>query len=189
MEAISEWIRKRRAVFPKQYTRQGISEEDLREILENANWAPTHKHTEPWRFKVIRGQARQRFGDFLAEKYTHVTAEEDFSERKLKKLTFKIMQSDAIIFICMQRDPAARLPEWEELAAVACAVQNMWLTAAAKGIGAYWSTPWFTKHLHEFCPLGEGEICLGIFYMGTCEQSLFPGKRTPVEEKLTWIDR
>ena len=41
----------------------------------------------------------------------------------------------------MQRDPGERIPEWEELASVACAVQNMWLSATSYGIGAYWSSP------------------------------------------------
>ena len=41
----------------------------------------------------------------------------------------------------------------EEIEAVACAVQNMHLTATARGLGAYWST--------SGC---YGEVSVGLFY-------------------------
>ena len=52
-KTISQLIRKRRSIFPKTYTNQPIAKEIIEEVLENANWAPTHKMTEPWRFKVL----------------------------------------------------------------------------------------------------------------------------------------
>ena len=66
---IEEIIKNRRAVFPAQYNSEEISKETIEKILETANWAPTHKKTEPWRFKVMQGEKLEHLGQFLADKY------------------------------------------------------------------------------------------------------------------------
>lgn len=93
-----------------------------------------------------------------------------------------------MIAICMQRDSDERLPEWEEVAALSMAVQNMWLMCTAYGIGCYWSSPGLIKYTDEFFDFKEGETCLGFFYMGYYERDIPQSKRTPLEEKITWLD-
>ena len=51
-------IKNRRSVMPYQYNDVPIKEDDLFKILEAANWAPTHKKTEPWRFKVFKNEPK-----------------------------------------------------------------------------------------------------------------------------------
>ena len=184
---ISELIRKRRSIFPKTYISQPISKEIIKEVLENANWAPTHKMTEPWRFKVLRGDALIKLRDWQVHWYKTVFPKEKFSERKLKKLETNPLKAGCIIAICMQRDEKERIPEWEEVAAVACAVQNMWLTTTAHDIGAYWSSPGFIRDIGPFLNLKEGERCLGFFYMGYHDTLEMPAKRQPIEEKVEWL--
>ena len=87
----------------------------------------------------------------------------------------------------MQRDPKESLPEWEEIASVACAVQNMWLTATAYGIGAYWSSPKSIYGSSEFLGLKDGERCLGFFYMGYYHSKELKGIRKPIEDKVKWM--
>jgi nitroreductase len=186
--ALSELIRKRRAIFPKTYNNQPISREIIEEILENANWAPTHRLTEPWRFKVFTGAALARLGDYLGEHYKNNVPAGEFSEAKFQKNRENPLRSACVIAICMQRDRENRAPEWEELAAVACAVQNMWLTCTAYRIGSYWSTPLAALEADEFLNLGEGERCLGLFYMGYHDLPDFPGNRKPVMEKVVWVE-
>jgi nitroreductase len=97
-------------------------------------------------------------------------------------------QTPAVIAICMQRDPKESVPEWEEVAAVAMAVQNMWLVAHQKGIGAYWSSPSFITEMHRFFEFNEGEKCLGFFYMGKYDDGLEPGIRnSSIEDKTLWM--
>ena len=189
MHQISHIIRERRSVYPRSYSDKEITDDEIWEILENANWAPTHKKTEPWRFKVYRGEAKQRIGSFLAEHYRVHTADALFSELKYEKMQAKAEQSSCIIVICMQRDPDERLPEWEELSAVACAVQNMWLTCTAMDIGAYWSSPSALINAREFLQLKQGERCLGLFYMGKSDLSEAQPTRRPIAEKVEWIDK
>ncbi len=181
-------IRHRRAIYPAAYNNQPIEKAIIEEILENAHWAPNHKRTEPWRFKVFTGVALERLGAFLAEDYKNNTPEEKYSAMKHKKKAKKPVQSGAVIAICMKRDPEERLPEWEELAAVASAVQNMWLTASAYGIGAYWSSPSTITRMGGFLQLEEGEKCIGLFYMGYTDQEWPEGRRNEsIESKVKWI--
>ncbi|MEZ4292168.1 MAG: nitroreductase family protein, partial [Myxococcota bacterium] len=49
--ALDEVIRQRRTIKPPMMSEAPVSEETLRAILENANWAPSHGLTEPWRFR------------------------------------------------------------------------------------------------------------------------------------------
>jgi nitroreductase len=186
-EQVSELMRKRRSIFPKTYNKKPIPRELVEKILENANWAPTHRLTEPWRFKVFMGAALQRLGDYLGDFYEKNTPAEAYSEAKHQKSMASPRQSACVIAICMKRDEKESVPEWEELAAVACAVQNMWLTCTAYGIGSYWSTPKAALEADGFLGLDDGERCLGLFYMGYHDLPDLPGKRSPISAKTTWI--
>lgn len=59
---VSALIRRRRAIFPKFYLPgKPVDRAFIEEMLENANHAPTHKLTEPWRFRVFHSpESRER---------------------------------------------------------------------------------------------------------------------------------
>ena len=183
---IFDLIKKRRSVFPTQYNREPIAKETIKKLLEAANWAPNHKKTEPWRFKVLLGDSKAKLGQFLSNKYQEVEVKP--KQIKIKKLQENPKKAAAIIAICMQRDPNESLPEWEEIAATAMAVQNMWLAATELGIGSYWSSPGLIKYMHEFFDLSDGETCLGFFYLGYFDEKLNEVSRKPVVEKTAWLD-
>lgn len=188
-EQVNELIRKRRSIYPNMMTDEPIPDEIIWELLENANHAPTHKLTQPWRFKVFTGNAKLRLGNFMAETYKAVTPPENFKNMKFKKVTKKAAKSYAMIAICMQRDSNESIPLVEETNAVACAVQNIWLSAHAYGIGMYWSSPKYIygKQVAEFLNLKEGESCLGVIFMGYHKAPELPARRTSVQEKVEWI--
>lgn len=147
--------------------------------------APPHR---PWRFRVFRGDALRRLGEFLSGQYRAGTSEAEFSDLKYKKMLDAPQRSGAVIAVCMQRDPENRVREWEEIAAVACAVQNMWLTCTSYGIGSYWSTPGYILQADEWLGLQPGERCLGLFYMGWYDEVELPAKRGSIEDKTLWIN-
>ena len=61
--------------------------------------------------------------------------------------------ASCLIAICLRRQP--RNPEWEEVAAVACAVQNLHLMATAlPGVCGYWSS-WWVPGNRSSAPLGS----------------------------------
>ncbi|WP_350292713.1 nitroreductase [uncultured Croceitalea sp.] len=182
---IFDLIKKRRSVFPVQYNSEPITKETIEKLLEAANWAPNHKKTEPWRFKVLLGDSKARLGEFLSSKYQEVDAKP--KQIKIKKLQENPKKAGAIIAICMQRDPNVSLPEWEEIAATAMAVQNMWLAATELGIGSYWSSPGLIKYIDEFFDLNNGEKCLGFFYLGYSDEEITQGVREPIADKVEWF--
>lgn len=187
IEEVHQLIRNRRSIYPPQYIDLEIPDQLIKNILENANWAPTHKLTQPWRFKVMKGESQKRFGIFMSEKYRSLCTMETFSITKYEKLKTNPQKAGAVLAICAQRDAKNRVPEWEELASVAMAVQNMWITCSAYGVGAYWSTPDLIQHFGEFEPLEEGEACIGLFYMGYYQPTNGIPPRTPIEEKVKWL--
>jgi nitroreductase len=182
---IEDLIKRRRSVFPGQYNSTPIGKEDLQRILEAANWAPTHKRTEPWRFKVLTGESRDKLGLFLSLKYMETEAKP--RKIKVRKFIENPKRAAAVICICMQKDPGERLPVWEEVAATAMAVQNMWLCCTEMGIGCYWSSPGLIRFMGEFLELNQGEECLGFLYMGYYDDIPPEVERRPIGEKVTWM--
>lgn len=188
VDAINQVIRSRRSIFPPSYIEKEISRDIIDTILENANFAPTHRLTEPWRFTVFTGEGLQKLGDFMADVYKDNATPENFSQAKYDGTRAKSIKSAAVIAIVVELHPE-KVPEWEEVAATACAVQNMWLTATANGIGAYWSSPAETESLRAFLGLQENQKCVGFFYMGYHKLGEIPARRTPIEDKVTWVNQ
>ncbi len=186
VDQLNQIIRNRRSIFPISYNSKNIPEEVIETILENANFAPTHKLTEPWRFIVFKGAGKHRLAEFLKDRYRRITEPSVFSEAKYEAASEKIDKSNCVIVINMQTHND-KIPEWEEVAAVGCAVQNMRLTATAFGIGSYWSSPGFLPELAEYLELPEGQKCLGLFYMGNHDKTDINFKRTPIANKVKWI--
>lgn len=173
LDELTTLIFKRRSTFPAMFTGKKIDDKMVIRLLENANQAPTHKKTEPWRFHVIAGQKLDLLANFFQETYKTHTPSNEFKELKHKKFIDKINNTSHIIVICMQRHADVMLPEWEEVAAVACAVQNLYLSVTAEGLGGYWSSPGLMiEHIHKFIEMGKNEKCLGFFYLGVPKDGL-----------------
>lgn len=183
-ETIKQVINHRRAIFPPSYTSQAIPKELLTELLDCANAAPTHKLTQPWRFVVFREQGLERLADQLAALYKDHTTPAQFLQKKLESTRDKVLRSGAVVAIVASYSGV--VPQWEELAATACAVQNLWLAASAAGIGGYWSSPGTIKHIGDFLDLEDNQACLGFFYMGYHEAPPRKANRGPVAEIVRW---
>jgi nitroreductase len=189
-EEINKLIRARRSVFPKDYTGAVVPELIINQMLENANWAPNHKLTEPWRFVVFSGEGLKKLAAFQSECYKQVTeANGTFQQDRYQSLQSKPMESSHIIAIGMNRDAAKRLPEWEELGAVFCAVQNMYLTATAYGAGCYLSTGGITnfEQAKAFFELGTDDKLCGFLHVGMPKGAMPDGRRKPVTDKVIWV--
>ena len=185
---VNKLIRERRSIFPRDYTGKPVGEEIVRQILYNATWAPNHKMTEPWRFMVFSGEGLRKLGEFQGECYKQVsTARGKFEEDKYEGLRTKPMQSSHIISVGMKRH--AGIPEIEEIGAVYCAVENMYLTATAYGVGAYLSTGGITfyEEAKPFFNLGPEDKLLGFFHIGNTEYVPKQTRRKPIEEVTTWV--
>lgn len=188
-QKINELIRNRRSVFPVQYSDEKISDEIIWQLLENANWAPTHGKTEPWRFMVFSGKGLEKLAHFQSDLYKKITSPEDFDEGKFEKLRTNPLKASHIIAIGMKRQESGKIPEVEEIEAVACAVQNMQLTATAYNIGCYWGSGGVTyrEEAKAFFGLGEQDKLLGFLYLGHIARASVEGVRKDIREKVQWV--
>jgi nitroreductase len=190
-ESLNDLIKNRRSVFQQQYSGEKVDDAVVKQMLENANWAPTHKYTEPWRFVVFTGDGIKSLAHHQSELYKRVTtADGTYKEDRYQNLLTKPMLSSHIIAVGMKRDEKKSLPEIEEIGAVFCAVENMHLTATAYGVGGYLSTGGITffEEAKELFGLGKDDKLLGFFHVGVPKNSLPEGRRRPLEEKITWVD-
>ena len=184
---INDVIQKRRAVFPNQFMEGNIKNSFINILLENANHAPSHKLTQPWFFKVYKGESKDILSREMAKSFEKFSNNSNFLDIKKKKIIEKCKQSSCIICIFMKEDPRNSVPEWEEIAATAMAVQNMWLTCAANDVGCYWSTPKYTSLMNDYFNLNEGERSLGFFYLGKFDHSkITPKERILIDDKTEW---
>lgn len=186
---IEDAIANRRSIFPQEFSGGKVEEIEVNRMLELANRAPTHKRTEPWRFKIYEGGAKDRIIDKICDIYIRTATAGEFNSAFSDKMQERKERISHMIFIVMKR--SGLVPEFEEVSSVAMSVQNMWLyLASRKDIGGYWSTPKvvlspeFAKELE----LSEDEVCLGVFYLGTVAGSDHKEQspRRPIEEKVMW---
>ncbi|MDO5607195.1 MAG: nitroreductase family protein [Capnocytophaga sp.] len=164
-EILYQIIEERKSHYPSEYIQSTpIDTEIIGKILHSATFAPNHRKTEPWRLKAFRESEKNDLGIKMASLYKETTPEEKFSQRKYDEIIQKAEKSDTIISICIRF--SGKVPQWEEIAAVAMGVQNMYLMCTAYGLGCYWSTPGFVGKLKEYLLLDEQTECYGLFYIG-----------------------
>ncbi len=188
IDILTEIIKRRRSIFPISYTTKQIPDALIHQLLENANYAPTHKLTEPWRFIVFRGEGKRKLGLELAKRYKELTPETSFLQKKHDSILEKVNQANCLIALNVQLHPG-KVPEWEEIAALACAVQNMALSAEALNIGAYWSSPDLIYGLNDYLGLSDDEKCFGLFYMGYHDAKPTEARRTAIATKVKWVEQ
>jgi nitroreductase len=182
-------IQNRRSVFVNQFAKgKQVPDEIVMQLLENANWAPTHKKTEPWRFTVFTGEGLHKLAGFQSALYKK-NAGGKFKLAVFEKLLTTPAACSHIISIGMKRSTDVPIPEMEEIAAVACAVQNLYLSTAAYGLGGYWTTGGITfdEEAKEFFGLGKEDRLLGFFYLGYIEIPSAKGTRGAIENKTVWV--
>lgn len=187
---INQLIRKRRSVFQQFYTGEKVDDTVVSQMIENATWAPSHKLTQPWRFIVFAGDGIKTLAHKQAELYKKVaTADGTFKEDKYNSLLTKPLLSSHIIVVLMKRDEKKSVPEVEELGAVFCAVENMYLTATAYGVGCYLSTGGITffEEAKELFGMGKEDWVLGYMHVGMPKPGIPDSKRKPASEVVQWV--
>lgn len=170
---------------PLKLTAPGPTREHLEVVLRAGARAPDHGRLRPWRFVVLEGDARVQLGDAMAAmtlaRFPDSTAEKLASERAKPLRAPTVVAVGAKIL-------KGKIPEIEQLMAVAAAIQNMLLAAHALGYGAMWKTGGAAydtsiKVLLGFAP--EDHI-VGLVYLGTI---LTPGPlvTAPIEGVTRWL--
>jgi nitroreductase len=189
IEEFNHLVRNRRSVFPKQFEEgKQIPDEIVQQVLENATWAPSHGNIQPWKFIVFTGAGLQKLAHFQSELYKESSGEK-FKEATYQTLQTNPLKASHVVAICLKRDPNKKFPEVEEVAAVATAVQNIYLSVSAYGLGGYWTTGGVTynEKAKSFFGLGEDDKLMGFFYLGYVAVPSPDKKRESFEDKVEWV--
>ncbi|SHE96367.1 Nitroreductase [Mariniphaga anaerophila] len=184
---IDEIIKNRRATPPRFLAKKEVDKAFILKLLENANWAPNHKSTEPWRFQIFQGESKANLAASVFSTLEEIHSRgKEINMQKASKFRDNLLHVPVAIAVVMERDAAERIPEWEEVAAVSMAVQNMWLTATAMDFGAFWATPPFLPFLHQTLGLTPGQKLLGFFFVGHIAMDYPSPGRGDVAAKVEW---
>ncbi len=189
-QTINEIIKSRRSTKPRFFNGKKIDDSIVWQILENANWAPTHGLTQPWRFKVFTDSGLEKLATFQANLYKQLTPEEEFKLEKFERMKTNILKSSHVVIICMVRQKSEKIPKIEEIEAVACSVQNMALTAQANNICSFWGSGGitYTQELKDFLQLSEKDMCLGYLYLGYSDNPSTQSRRDSIKSKVEWFN-
>src|SRR5699024_2097267 len=126
---IAQVIRDRRAV-KKGYNNKIVEEKVVRELLEDAIWAPTHGMRQPWRFIFISHEEIPGFA-----KKVSITYPEEKQQNREEYLN----EPNAILVVVMEEPEGQK--QWDEnFGATASMIQNFWLLAWEQELGVVWKT-------------------------------------------------
>lgn len=182
-------VRLRRSIKPEGMKPDPVDAAIVTRMLDAANWAPSHGHTEPWRFIVFTEEARAKLGDAIVRSMGAVAGTPFAADDPRRdKVRTKVDTAPVIIVIVCAVSPSEKIFEHEEIASTAIAVQNMHLVARAEGLAAFWSSgkKAFHPEMAAFLELADNERCLGFFYVGWPACAWPDGERRPIAEKVQY---
>lgn len=186
---VESLIQNRRSLYPRVFSQEKATKDEIAQLLGLARWAPSHKLTQPWHFVVFMGDKLHQLMELQQEIYLEKTEPDKVLQSKLDKLSDNALRSSAFIAVIMRRDEAERVPVTEEVCSVACAVQNMYLAMPALGLAGYWSTGGATNEqpMREYLGLKEKDMHLGWLIIGKSEVELpTPSNRKGLKDYVEW---
>ena len=163
----------------------------LEELLEDAIWAPTHGLTQPWRFHIFdTKESRDRLAEALVGIYEATTPEGQWDSGKRAKLDGGPRRAPMVIALLARVVPGGKIQEWEEIAAVSCAAQNLVLSAQEKGLGSFWSSPpaACSPEFASWLGADPNDRPLGLIYLGwpLPDAPVPVSSRVPLAERVVW---
>lgn len=191
-DALAQIMAARRDI--RRFRPDPVPDDLLRALLAAAHQAPSVGHSQPWRFVVVTDPAvRARAAVFADGARLAQAASMDVeSGRHLLDLDLEGIREApvGIVICCDRRTPASGVLgratfEDADLWSCACAIQNLWLTARAAGLGVGWVTLFEPRDLAGLVEAPEGVASLGWLCVG------WPDERPPDPglERRGWSER
>lgn len=162
---------------PWPLTEPAPSAEELDLVFQAALRAPDHGQLRPWRFVLIRGDARVSLGNVFANA-ARLRDPSDDGER----FRGKAMAAPVLIAICARVQSPHKVPESEQVLAVGAAAMNMLNALHLLGYGGFWATGLnsYDRNVHQALGLQDAERLLGFLYVGTPKDATpAPGRDAP----------
>ncbi len=158
-------------------------------VLGAATQAPNHHNTEPWRFFVLAGRAREDLGRVMAEVLRPQLPDPDSESGKalLAKEAEKPLRAPVLIVVASKASDNPKVVPIEEVEATAAAVENLLLAAHDLGLAAVWRTgkPAYDPRVKQLFDLGAADHLVGFIYLGYPDATPAPRQRSAAG-KVEW---
>ncbi|MCB9737789.1 MAG: nitroreductase [Deltaproteobacteria bacterium] len=189
---VDEAIRSRRT--HKFFAGGAVDDATLRELVDLGRWAPNHRFTEPWRFYAVRHARLPAMKEAVLQSLDAMAKGGDAEsmrklEQKRDKIARRLDGTGAVLVVTWRRKPDDPAEDREDYAATACAVQNVLLGAAARGLVSLWSTGGvlMSPSMREFYGVGAGEDVAAIVFLGHPQARLEGRRYKSVDEVLRFV--
>lgn len=168
---LDEAIRTRRT--HKAFQPEPVDRATLEQLFELARWAPNHKLTNPWRFRVLGPSTLERL------KAAH---DDPFAANKLDRAPTLV-----VVSATQSGDPVV---DEEDVCATAAAAYAVLLAAHARGLAGYWRTPAILRSPEGRAAVAvpEDERVLGLLHLGHPRQEPRPTERAPLRDVVDYLD-
>lgn len=157
------FLARRRSASALSLRAPGPSDEELADLLTLAARVPDHGKLAPWRFIVLRGEAKAAF----AAKLEILASDHADAPRLVAKLGK--LKTPPMGVAVVSRTTPGEIPAWEQLLSAGAVCTTLLYAATAMGYGANWITDWYAYDPQARAALGldDGEQVAGFVFMGT----------------------
>ena len=165
-----------------------IARELIEKLLQSAVQAPNHHHLRPWRFVVLKGESRKALGEIMVNSLRQ--KDPYLSEAAFEIERAKPLRAPLLISVGVDKPNDPRVPEIENICAVAAAVENLLLAAHAEGLGAMWRTGQAARdpEVKKFLGFAVDQEILGFIYIGYADMQAPDAKRPSFEDRTVWME-
>jgi nitroreductase len=180
-------LNERRSVPSRQLGEPGPTPAELDALLEAAVRVPDHGKLVPFRFILIRGEARLHLGNLLAR--TTLARNPDTAPALVEKDRDRFSFAPLIIAVVFSPDDQqSKVPAQEQLLTAGCVAYNLLLAAQGLGYSAQWLTGWAAYDAEILTALGlkNNERLAAFVHIGSAKEAaperLRPDHRSLVSE-------
>lgn len=160
------FLARRRSASAMNLAAPAPRDDELSTILTLAARVPDHGKLNPWRFVVLRGEAKAQFVERLD---VIAAARADASKARAKLAKIRVPPLTVAV---VSRLVPGEIPEWEQRLSAGSVCAMMIVAAQAMGYGANWITDWYAYDADAGRLLGltEGEQVAGYVHIGRCAE-------------------
>jgi nitroreductase len=168
-----------------------VARETIQQLLDCAVRAPNHKLTEPWRFAVLTGGARDRFAEIRARHRLKRFADPGSAEARAgaEKVRRESLETPVYIVGMAAVNPDEITRE-EDYAATMMAIANLMIAAQSLGLGTYLKTGGVMRDptLLELAGVPQNFRVVGVVSLGYPAEVEEPRRRKAAAELTRWVD-
>ena len=162
-----EFLVTRRSTVARMMGEPSPNDSELRKIMEAGMRVPDHGRLTPWRFIIIRGEARETIGNVIADSFKKNTP--DAIDEQIDIERERLTRAPVVIAVLSRIQREHKIPEWEQVLSSGAACQTMLIAAQSMGYAAQWLTEWYAYDSDVKNALGAepGDEISGFVYLGT----------------------